>query len=428
MLAGASLKVAYSAPMTEQAIQSFLAKLTLLEQTTGQSVSYRLFQPFRKPIVEHVAIQKAAREVAEFIGLGDFTFVIGVAMQKENVGGHICLDRQGKDVFIEVASDAGSFPEAVAATLSHEICHKWLQVHGLECGIESENEILTDTTAVFLGFGKLMLYGCKCVNYRQEKSPEGIRQITETRNTGYLDRDQLAFVYRTVCEMRRISKADYLDGLNVEAARAVLDCDISFGHVYNPRFHDADTAQKSFAGLQEEIVNVQREFAQLDKHLAYIKAACCDTLDDFLGKGHKKLRSLHDNAYEMVKREALDPALRFLMASQAEQHFAHLRQELRQLVQESRPYLEHAGLLGRHLLRNSDHFPSPSPGMFNVVKCHQDGTRLRLPESSGELVASCPVCKYRFAYNTDPITFEDESVRKKQNWIERLWTRVGIGR
>src|SRR3989442_1554225 len=136
----------------------------LLEHRTGARVSYRPLPPLRQSLHDIIGIQAAAKHIAEFVGLTGLTFVVGVAKQKLNVGGHIDLKSSGPDVFVEIDSDTLSFSDAVAATLCHEICHKWLQVNGISCPVEIENEILTDITTVFLGLGKIMLNGCLCVN------------------------------------------------------------------------------------------------------------------------------------------------------------------------------------------------------------------------------------------------------------------------
>ncbi len=92
--------------MTEQTTQSLLSKLAHLERKTGQNISYQFFPPFKGVITDYVSVQKAAKQIAEFIGLNEFTFVVGMTKQKDNVGGHIDLERGSKDVFIEIASDA----------------------------------------------------------------------------------------------------------------------------------------------------------------------------------------------------------------------------------------------------------------------------------------------------------------------------------
>lgn len=112
--------------MSDRFVKNFVEKLILLEQKTRVTVLYRLMAPFTTPFYDHLSIQKAAKQIADFIGLTGFTFIVAVAKQKEKVGGHIDLATNGKEVFIEVDEDTMKFPDAVGATLCHETCHKWL--------------------------------------------------------------------------------------------------------------------------------------------------------------------------------------------------------------------------------------------------------------------------------------------------------------
>lgn len=170
---------------------SVVEKLILLEQKTGASISYHLMPPFETSFHDYLSIQDAAKQIADFIGLAGFTFIVAVTMQEEKVGGHIDLSTGRKNIFIEIDEKTMKFPNAVGATLCHEVCHKWLQVNGISSYIEIENEILTDISTVFLGLGKIMLNGCKTTHLRYETIPNGTRTVTETMTSGYLERNQL---------------------------------------------------------------------------------------------------------------------------------------------------------------------------------------------------------------------------------------------
>jgi hypothetical protein len=218
--------------MSGQFIEDIVNKLVLLEQKTGAQVHYRVMSPFHAQFHDHLSIQGVAKRIAEFIGLDNLTFVIAIAKQKDNVAGHIDLSTEGNEVFVEVDSEMMEFPNAVAATLCHEACHEWLKVNGLCSSAESDNEILTDITTIFLGFGKIMLNGCRTTDVKHESIPNGTRTITKTMSAGYLDRDQLAFAYRLVCAMRSIPSSDFTQGLSEEAIRAVEKSDSLYGHYY----------------------------------------------------------------------------------------------------------------------------------------------------------------------------------------------------
>ncbi len=406
--------------MSDRFLEAFVDRLILLEQSTGAGVQYRVMPPFTTPFHDHLSIQKAAKEIAAFMGLTGLTFIVAVAKQKEKVGGHIDLSTQDNNVFIEIDDDMMKFPDAVGATLCHEVCHKWLQIKGIRSTVEIDNETLTDITSVFLGFGKIMLNGCRTTNVRHEATPTGTRTITEAMTAGYLDRDQLALVYSLVCAMRKISSSEFMKGLNAEATHAVHVCNSSLGHHFEPRFHEIETPRESVGGFTRRMDEAQYTMADLDKHVAYAKKSLCQTVDDFLRAGHTKLESLRQQAVAMLQDISPDPALRFLQAIRIESEINCLIDQVHTVSQEAEGILQHAREIGRHLSRNGRHFPPPSPGMFNIVICPQDGTKLRLPESSGDLIATCPTCKYRFAYNTSPVSFPEPSAGRKFPWWQRI--------
>jgi len=399
--------------MSEQKLKSYVDKLAFLELKTGHKVHYRVMPPITEPFRDTLAMQSVGRQIAEFIGLTDFTFVIAVAQQKDNIGGHIDLSTRGKEVFVEVASDMMKFPDAVAATLCHEACHKWLQVNGLESPIKSDNEILTDITSIFLGFGKIMLNGCSTANELYENA--GIN--TETMKVGYLDRDHLAFVYRMVCAMRKIAAWDYMNGLNRGALSVVHGCDLSHGHLYEQNFHRPDIALDAITNLKEQMVEVQRSFADLNKYLTYTKKSFCETIDDFLSTGHITLDTFNKKTVPL--NDEPDPALCFLRAIQSNFEVKQMVTEVNTLNNEAYGLLQHAKTLCSLLNQFSLKFPTPSPEMFNIVTCPKDGTKLRLPENSGDIIATCPTCKYRFAYNTNTLEFSES-----QSWFEKMRKKI----
>jgi hypothetical protein len=403
--------------MPDLFVHSFIEKLILLESRVGAKISYRILPPLTQPLNDYIEIQNAANQIADFIGLSGLTFVVSFAKQADKVGGHIDLKSSSADVFIEIDSDARKFPEAVAATLCHEICHKWLQINGISSSIEIDNEILTDITSVFLGLGKIMLNGCLCVTTHTETGTN--ETVEETRKIGYLDRDQLAFVYRTVCSMRNIPSAEYLRDLNTASINAIRSCDSLYGRYYDLRFHEPGSIRESGDNLEKEISDVQFELSKLDKYLTYIKKSFNNTIYNFLNNKHKQIQSIRLKSEEMTNIRESDPALNFLQTVRSEWNHQQMMSELRGFIPESYTHLEHAEEIGQHISSKSKLFPLPNPEMFNTVNCYQCGTTLRLPEGPKKLIISCPTCKYRFSYDAKPLTYDRPLSTKKFRWIHK---------
>jgi hypothetical protein len=181
-----------------------------------------------------------------------------------------------------------------------------------------------------------------------------------------------------------------------------------------------ETIQGRIAGFESRVVEVQRAMADLYKHVTYIKKSLCDTADEYLSASHRKLESLRKKVTAMTHHSVPDPALRFLRAIQTECEVKRLEYDVDLVSQGTEGLLQPARAMGRNLKQTSQRFPPPSSAMFNIVTCPQDGTKLKLPENSGDLIATCPRCKYRFAYNTSALSFPETPAPRMPGW----WAKV----
>jgi hypothetical protein len=402
-------------------IETLVERLVHLEQKVGHKAQYPVMPPLAGPFKDVHSLQSAAKKISEFIGLHNFNFKIAVVRQKANVGGCIHLSDAGNVVSVEVDPDMLRFPDVVAATLCHEICHKYLHVNGIEIPIEIDNEILTDVTSVFLGFGKVMLNGQETIYVTHERLINGTRTLTEARSSGYLDRDELAFVYRLVCAMRNIPSADYMQGLNAEAALAVRRCDSLNGDQYRLDFHRKGTAAEIATTLRNQVLPAQRAMAEVHKHSTFIKRSLCVTLDDCFVRGSRTFESILRSTAVMTEGIEHDPALRFLWVIKSNLELKRLREEVDAVSKETDALLSHARTVSLGISQNHQQFPVPAAAMFTIVVCPIDGTTLRLPENS-EVILSCPNCKYRFAYNTTIASFSAPDKPRTLTWWQSIRT------
>ena len=414
--------------MIERFVLSFVEKLILLEKASGATIPYRIAGPITTPLHDVIAIQKLAHQLGSSIGLSNYVFVVSVAKQKKNVGGHIDLSTRGDEVFIEIDPGVNHSPDSIGATLCHEICHKWLQIRGITSPILMDNEILTDITTIFLGFGKIMLNGCEVTSVTTEKVADGIRKETNAHKFGYLNRDQLAFVYRLVCSMRKIPESEYMQGLNFDAVSAIRMSDRLFGESYGEKFHDAETNTAALERLGDVSLAHQQLIAKLDKHLAYISRAYCDTVGNTITHAQATVERISRRSNDLAKSCEFDPALLFLVAIRKCHEVELMHQELASMSKSLEEFLTHSKLIGSAISNSDSHFPPPSARMFNIVICPRDGTKLRLPEDSPNLLVGCPTCHYQFVYDTTCICFgapAREATTENTNWLTRLWKKLG---
>ncbi len=192
-------------------------RLLRLEFLLGRQVNYNLLDPAALiPITDDVGLQTAARLVRDFLGLRSLIIVVGRAKQNEGVAGHIELRCSPEEVFIEISPEVSSRPDDAIATIAHEITHQYLELNGFPATDGPEYEVFTDTAAIFLGLGKLILNG--------------------SNRVGYLGQRNAALVYLLCCAMREIPEERYILGLNEDVAVTLQQVKRTYAAILDERF------------------------------------------------------------------------------------------------------------------------------------------------------------------------------------------------
>lgn len=94
------------------------------------------------------------------------------------------------EFFVELQSQYRSSPKAIGAILAHEVAHIFLHRCGVRFPDEFENEVLTDTTAVYVGFGPTIL---NAASESTNRLPNNMFQ-THTHHFGYLTLDEFGYI------------------------------------------------------------------------------------------------------------------------------------------------------------------------------------------------------------------------------------------
>lgn len=397
--------------MTELIIEKLIQKLIQLEKEVGSKTSYKLLDPFILNTKDIISIQIAARKIAEFIGLRNFTFVVSVNKQEENVAGKIELEWREREVFIDISDKIVNFPEAVLATLSHELAHKYLQVNQIKETVEFENEILTDVTTVFLGLGKLMLNGCE---YSVQTFEHYNNVVQEKFQLGYLKPNQIAFVYLLVCAMRKIPSNEYERGLSPSSINAIKMCEKNYSHYFNDSLHDLEIKSEILKKFESEIREVKIILSSIDNYLLYIQKSSIDVTMKFLNQVHKRFMNLLNQAQNIYQDGEADPCLRFLNSLIFEKTIMNWVAEIKKYSLEAYKYQNSIRKLANNIQILGHPFPKPNIDMFTIINCYNDGTKIRLPYSEKTLIAKCPQCYYHFIAKTSLPKFE-EPIRPIEN-------------
>ena len=315
--------------MAEVFTEDYIAKILLLEKAVGHKVPYHTLDPFHVHSASsygYVDIQRAAKRIAEFVGLTGLTFLIEPTHLNEGTCGRIELQSTGSDVFVQISSDLFGFPDAILATISHELAHKFLHTNRIAWGDgpvdHYHNEVLTDIAGVFVGLGKLMLNG----HYveRTAEGPSG--RTTHTRKVGYLEGNQLAFVYLLTCHMRHVAQKDFFNGLTPYSASSVRQQEAIFGSYFQQRFHDADQAaaiRREVASLVGNVEGVERDFVKVARDL---RESLGFLESELLRKVHAQTESINSKLREL-NNDDLDPCLRYLCALRLDQLVQRVRSD-----------------------------------------------------------------------------------------------------
>lgn len=316
--------------MAEVFTEDYIAKISLLEKAVGHKVSYRILDPFHvhtESADGYVDIQRAAKRIAEFVGLTGLMFLIEPTHLGEGTCGRIELQSAGSEVFVQISSDLFGFPSAVLATLSHEIAHKFLHSNRIAWrdgpADHYHNEVLTDIAGVFLGLGKLMLNG-----HDTERTTEHASgRTTHTRKVGYLEGNQLAFVYLLTCHMRRVGQEELFSGLTQHSASIVRQQEAIFGPYFQERLHDGDQAcaiRREVDSLMENVGTEERGFL---KTVGDLRESLYSLESETLRRVHAQMDSVNSSLGDL-NRDDLDPCLRYLTALRLDQLLRKARSEM----------------------------------------------------------------------------------------------------
>lgn len=197
-------------------IVSRLAEL-LRERGSKQFLDGPIFEPTSEFFpdewrADERSVRRLLRRVMQHAGLADFPFELtmyehgeedyGLDLHLEHVH-HVGdaaawfagLDDDGTAHF-GVARENLQDPEALVAIVCHEVAHAFRARHGLTYFDEAEDELLTDLTTVFLGFGLITTNLTRRYRTRREGS--------ETKAGGYLSPVAMSFAVAVQMVSREI--------------------------------------------------------------------------------------------------------------------------------------------------------------------------------------------------------------------------------
>ena len=199
--------------------EPLLSCLAYLRYALGANWS-GVMEPFSVNPKDAVDVNRAVNRMAAHAGLTGLYFIVAIGRLEPQKGGIIELTTGQQEVFIDVATAAGACGPSLLAVLAHELSHKVLFDRHIrpEGDDPLRYEILTDVTAIYLGFGKLLLNAYEYETTRYAHLMGGIE--TKRVRFGYISIDEVACAHAMVYRMRELPILQSLRGLSPFARRA----------------------------------------------------------------------------------------------------------------------------------------------------------------------------------------------------------------
>lgn len=137
-------------------------------------------------------VQTAAERMMQHLAMIGYIPIIEFVDLPCGVAGRINLN---DDKLVYISLDKKHFnakyytPAQLLAIIAHELCHKFLWVHGFK-ETSQKIEYLTDACAVYVGFGKLLIEGVEVESH----SYDGYSHMIHTQYLGYLEKWQIEYL------------------------------------------------------------------------------------------------------------------------------------------------------------------------------------------------------------------------------------------
>ena len=416
----------------ESQIKLFIEKITILEKSLGSFARFDFYNPIDFNPSDIISIQKLGKSMAEFVGLSNLTFIISIVPQEKNVGGHIDLSDTGNDVFIEISNNVAEYKDAVLATLAHEISHKILSLNGIRISVgspqpfyERENEVLTDITAVFSGFGKQMINGCECSISYEEPTIDGKRKITKSIRTGYISREQFSFIYLMICKMRKIDSKIYLESINPSGKSALETCSTYNSVYFKSSYHKPSFSNSLPESFDKKLLPIKKELAEVTQNIYHIKLHSLSVTNQHLDVYHSEIDKYQKQFNNLSFQPNDNPSINFLSNANMYIEYLSIVENLDSLRSKSVSLISALKKVNETIINLEEPLFNSDIPTSEVIECNICKRKFKIPMNNGTIKAPCPTCKYVYLINTDPLIIEDEEKNKSKTngFFKKLFTK-----
>lgn len=365
------------------------------------------------PITEY-ELNQEAQKMMNFLGLTCYKPKCKFQVLKDGVGGNTCCCNSNIEVEINVSSKYQHNLEACLAVLAHEVCHKYLYVHGIHYTIEIVNEIYTDLCTMYVGFGDIIKKGYITETRREERNEDRITTYTSTQYLGYLN---FPIYERTLRIIRMV----------------LWDEDNSVKHSKeeDPILQDAlnmwaSNQDKKWLS-KESLMKVGNEIAELEKNFYLLRRLITLLTYRYKQTFDKAEETLHQE--DWFSGDAVQPNKRFTVFNGIYQSIL-----LSPSDENDEVLIASNSILRQIIVQIADRSELNNPLSLTTTdfRCPHCGKHYNSEKFTGrKTIIKCPVCKRRFIVDCRAFdslrarkeldTYKDELIRPlRKNYLDSL--------
>lgn len=279
-----------------------------LETYLGNKNVYPILEPFSLDSSELPEVRKAAKRIAGHLGMTELSFIVSYVDSGLNSPTQVDLNGSKHVVKIKIDDRLRKDYDMVLAKISREICYNYLRQNKIHRFSVHECDKLVDVASVYIGLGKLSLNGCE-KEFSPEISPEEETPSTNIKmiRIGHLSRQQFAFCYKLICNMRRVPETIMMSGLNNDAAAMVRGIVYTDKNYFGEKNFVNDFILKEFSVSFKESMNyAQKYMSELDKNIRIIKNIILPYAESLSNEFHAYTKS-HAGELNVLANRILEP-------------------------------------------------------------------------------------------------------------------------
>jgi len=163
------------------------SSIELLEQRLGKhrpdfKPDRRLYEAFQAECTDAGYLSRMAADILRHCGMEPYNLEVRAEEELDRTDAAGTYSYQNGKSVITIKVSTYARYNVVLAVLIHECMHYFLGRSGIRYSVTEDNEILTDTATVYMGFYEYMYHGSIMVGYLRESEFRYVKHVLEDRS------------------------------------------------------------------------------------------------------------------------------------------------------------------------------------------------------------------------------------------------------